>query len=205
MSFEHAACSFKSHYGAGTLHVYSFGGHEEDNILCIEIARESGSVVVDPLVRVQSACYTAEIFRATDCDCHEQLDLSLRRIHHEGGYLVYMLCDGRGAGLLTKVRGLALGDTKRLDTWDAYAELGVEPDPRDYGRVAAVLQDRGISSVRLLTNNPRKIEGLEDEGIRVEHVSLKIDATPDSLNYLVTKQQKFGHLYNYLTDSAADC
>jgi GTP cyclohydrolase II len=153
-----------------------------------------------PLVRVQSACYTAEIFRATDCDCHEQLDESLKRVHCEGGFVVYMICDGRGAGLLTKVKGLALGDTHGLDTWDAYKALGVEPDPRDYSRTALVLGDLGLRSIRLLTNNPRKITGLKDVGIDIEHVSLKIDATPDSLPYLVTKQRKFGHLYDYLAE-----
>jgi GTP cyclohydrolase II len=196
--FEHASCNFKSHYGSATLHIYSFGDHEEDNILCIEASPPAGdSPERAPLVRVQSACYTAEIFRATDCDCHEQLDESLTRVHQEGGFVVYMICDGRGAGLLTKVRGLALGDTNELDTWDAYQALGVEPDPRDYGRVAAVLTDRGLESVRILTNNPRKIAGLEQAGFSVEHVPLKIDATADSLPYLLTKQRKFDHLYDY--------
>ncbi|WP_170970245.1 hypothetical protein [Nocardioides jishulii] len=198
-AFEHASCDFVSHYGSGSLHVYSFGEHEEDNILCIEVpaAPDGETDVAFPLVRVQSACYTAEIFRATDCDCHEQLHESLVRVHRDGGLVVYMICDGRGAGLLTKVRGLALGDTQNLDTWDAYEALGVEPDPRDYSRVAAVLKDRGLQSLRLLTNNPRKIVGLEEVGFDVEHVSLKIDATTSSLPYLITKQRKFGHLYDY--------
>lgn len=200
-AFEHASCNFSSHYGSGTLHIYSFGDHEEDNILCIEVPSPEGEVdVASPLVRVQSACYTAEIFRATDCDCHEQLHQSLARVHRDGGLVVYMICDGRGAGLLAKVRGLALGDTQNLDTWDAYQALGVEPDPRDYSRVAAVLKDRGLRSLRLLTNNPRKIAGLEEAGFDVEHVSLKIDATTESLSYLVTKQRKFGHLYDYTSD-----
>lgn len=204
LEFEHASCSFKSHYGSGVLHVYSFGPHEEDNVLCVEVPTPSGESPKSALVRVQSACYTAEIFRATDCDCHEQLHQSLGRVHEEGGYLIYMICDGRGAGLLAKVRGLALGDTENLDTWDAYEALGIETDPRSYERVAAVIKDLGFASVRLLTNNPRKISGLVDQGIEVDHVSLTIDATQDSLPYLITKQRKFGHLYNYLDDTGPD-
>lgn len=197
VTFEHASSKFNSHYGSGILHIYSFGPHEEDNILCIEVPPPVGGPSELPLVRVQSACYTAEIFRATDCDCHEQLHESLERVHREGGYVLYMICDGRGAGLLTKVRGLALGDTQNFDTWDAYEFLGVQPDPRDYTQVVAVVRDRGLSSLRLLTNNPRKIAGLQDAGFTVERVPLRIEATVDSLPYLLTKQRKFGHLYDY--------
>lgn len=195
--FEHESCEFKSKYGISTLHVYSFGPHEEDNVLCLEVPRSRGSSE-PPLVRVQSACYTAEIFRSTDCDCHEQLHESLERVHDEGGYVVYMICDGRGAGLLTKIRGLSLGDTEGLDTFEAYERLGVSPDPREYSRVAQVLKDLGVTRLRLLTNNPRKIEGLGKSGLDVERTPLVIEATPDSWSYLKTKQEKFGHLSEYL-------
>lgn len=194
--FQHAQCEFKSLYGKATLHIYSFGPHEEDNVLCIEVP-DRASDSRSPLVRVQSACYTAEIFRSTDCDCHEQLEESLRRVHDEGGYVVYMICDGRGAGLLTKVRGLALGETDSLDTFDAYQRLGVSVDPRDYARVAEVLKDRNLHALRLLTNNPRKVEGLRDAGLEIERVPLEIEPTRDSWSYLKTKQEKFGHLFEY--------
>ena len=82
-----------------------------------------------PLVRVQSACYTAEIFRSTDCDCHEQLHTSLRLVHEQGGYIVYMLCDGRGAGLLNKVTALQMYAKAGVDTHDAYQQLGLDPIP----------------------------------------------------------------------------
>jgi GTP cyclohydrolase II len=192
-SFEHASCAFKSQYGVGTLHVYAFGPHEEDNVLCIEV-KQDGAPLPDPIVRVQSACYTAEIFRSTDCDCHEQLHTSLQTVFREGGFLVYMICDGRGAGLLTKIRGLALGDSEGLDTHDAYQRLGVDIDPREYDRVAAVLHDRGVERLRLLTNNPRKVIGLESAGIAVERLDLQIPPTPDSWPYLATKRSKMGHL-----------
>jgi GTP cyclohydrolase II len=187
---EHAVSPLKTAYGFARLHCYSFGPHEEDNILCVEAGdfRHSG------LVRVQSACYTAEIFRSTDCDCHEQLHKSLTLIHERGGLVVYMIADGRGAGLLTKVRGLALGASEGLDTFDAYHRLGVSPDPRSYDNVVGVLRDLGVSELRLLTNNPRKIAGLEAGGLRVIREPLEIASTLDSEPYLRSKREKFGHL-----------
>ncbi len=99
-----------------------------------------------------------------DCDFHEQLDASLRRISLEGGALLYMLCDGRGAGLLNKVRALELTRTEGLDTAAAYQRLGVPLDPRSYDRAAAALHHLGVPAVRLLTNNPRKLDGLSRHG-----------------------------------------
>lgn len=204
--FERASCAFKSHYGLATLHVYAFGLHEEDNILCIEVPESSGRAVSDgpTIVRVQSACYTAEIFRSTDCDCHEQLHASLEKVFRDGGLVVYMICDGRGAGLLTKIRGLALGDRLGLDTHDAYLRLGVPVDPRDYHRAAQVLKDLGVQHVQLLSNNPRKVDGLAAEGLVVDRVPLEIPPTEDSRPYLHTKQQKMGHLLGFGGLSDAD-
>lgn len=190
---KHACTPLSTRYGRSEFHCFSFGEHEEDNLLVADCRRGSPGRV---LLRVQSACYTAEIFRSTDCDCHEQLDTSLERIHAEGGVLVYMLADGRGAGLLTKVRGLALGATEGLDTFDAYMRLGVETDPRTYDRVAQVLNELGIDDVILLTNNPRKIDGLKEQGLTVERAPLQIAPTDDSAPYLATKRSKMGHLLN---------
>src|SRR5659263_81818 len=187
---DHAATPIETIYGSSVLHCFSFGPHEEQNILCIV----TEGYVASGLVRVQSACYTAEIFRSLDCDCHEQLDISLRMIHEEGGVVAYMIADGRGAGLLTKSRGLSLGATRGLDTFDAYRELGVAPDPRDYERVAEALRSLGLDRVRLLTNNPRKIEGLERHGFTVARQPLEVPPTAHSIAYLSTKRRKFGHL-----------
>ena len=191
MSFEHADCAIESIYGQSRLHVFSFGPNEQDNILCIDVLKIAPDV---PLVRVQSACYTSEIFRSTDCDCHEQLHASLGLIHEQGGLLVYMLADGRGAGLLTKVRGLALGESEGLDTFDAYVRLGKPVDPRDYSRVIEVLHALKQSSIRLLTNNPRKVDPLKQAGIGVERVPIEIEPTDASRPYLDAKRIKFGHL-----------
>ena len=129
---EHRYCQLRTGYGDGRLHCWAFGNHEEDNILALE----APPLVNNALVRVQSACYTGEIFQSLDCDCHEQLERSLMTIFQEGGLLIYMICDGRGAGLLRKIEGLALGQTEGLDTNDAYLKMGLPPDPRTYERVA---------------------------------------------------------------------
>jgi GTP cyclohydrolase II len=186
---EHAHTDFRSQFGRGTFHVFSWGQHEEDNVLALV----AGPATERPLVRVQSACYTAEIFRSTDCDCHEQLERSLGQIHEQGGAVLYMLCDGRGAGLLNKVRGLALA-ADGFDTADAYRHLGLELDPRRYDRVAECLRMLGLNDIRLLTNNPRKITGLREAGVRVQREPLLIEPTEHSRPYLQTKQRKLGHL-----------
>ena len=190
MTIDHAETPFRSLYGEGVFHCFSWGAHEEDNVLAVV----AGPPAECPVVRVQSACYTAEIFRSVDCDCHAQLDESLRRVHAEGGAVVYMLCDGRGAGLLTKVRGLALGASAGLDTADAYRHLGVELDPRRYDRVANVLRRLAIPRFRLLTNNPRKIAGLREAGLDVQREPLVIEPTDASRPYLTAKRDKLGHL-----------
>lgn len=173
-----------------------WGPHEEDNILVLH--NEFGE---NPLVRVQSACYTAEIFRSKDCDCHAQLETSLERIAAEGGAFVYMICDGRGAGLFDKVRGLELTRTLGLDTADAYEHLGVPLDPRDYDRVAYTLRHLGILRCRLLTNNPRKVAGLRRLGIDAHRESLEIEATPHSEPYLRAKAAKLGHVLEQFSQS----
>lgn len=186
-----ASTQLSTAYGDFKFHCFSWGPHEEDNILSLSSLQKP---MESPLCRIQSACYTAEIFRSLDCDCHEQLELSLTRIQSEGGLLIYVLSDGRGAGLLTKIRGLELGRIEGLDTSDAYTHLGVAQDPREYSRAAYVLHYMKITRVRLLTNNPRKIEGLAICGIQVERESLEIKATPDSAPYLQTKAKKMGHM-----------
>lgn len=194
--FRLASTTLETHYGDFTFYCFSFGKHEEDQILCLHDEKWNDT----PLVRVQSACYTAEIFRSKDCDCHEQLHTSLTRIANEGGLLIYMLCDGRGAGLYQKVLGLELGRTEGLDTADAYERLGLEQDPRTYGRAVSVFRYFQINRVRLLTNNPRKLKAISDAGIDVIREPLEIPPTESSFPYLETKRTKMGHLLG-LTNS----
>jgi GTP cyclohydrolase II len=190
-NYQVARTPLQTAFGEFEFYCFSWGGHEEDNILC---QHKTPYRHPKPLVRVQSACYTAEIFRSTDCDCHAQLARSLRCIQAEGGLLIYMLCDGRGAGLLNKTRGLALGHTHGLDTSDAYRSLGLEQDPRTYDRVVEVLRYFGVQRLRLLTNNPRKVSGLTSGGLDVEREPLEVASTEASRSYLQTKARKMGHM-----------
>lgn len=195
-TFEKSITKIETHYGNFDFACYSWGPHEEDNILCLMNQTDTENV----LVRIQSACYTAEIFRSLDCDCHEQLEESIKKIHMEGGILIYMLTDGRGAGLLNKVKGLELGRVKGLDTSEAYNELKIPQDPREYTRVLAIFDDLGIKSIRLLTNNPRKIEAIRNAGIETLRVPLEIKATKHSKPYLYTKTLKMGHMMDQFED-----
>jgi 3,4-dihydroxy 2-butanone 4-phosphate synthase/GTP cyclohydrolase II len=147
------------------------------------------------LVRVHSECMTGDIFGSLRCDCGEQLRLSLRRIAEEGrGVLLYMRQEGRGIGLVNKLKAYALQDSG-LDTVEANEHLGFPPDPRDYGIGAQILADLGLHKIRLLTNNPRKIVGLEGYGLKVsERVPISVGATDHNREYLETKRDKLGHL-----------
>ncbi|MGC8875436.1 MAG: bifunctional 3,4-dihydroxy-2-butanone-4-phosphate synthase/GTP cyclohydrolase II [Chloroflexia bacterium] len=147
------------------------------------------------LVRVHSECLTGDALGSLRCDCGQQLRAAMRAIAEEGrGVLLYMRQEGRGIGLLNKLRAYELQDTG-LDTVEANARLGFPPDLRDYGIGAQILSDLGVRKMRLLTNNPRKIVGLQGHGLEVvERVPLVIPPTPVNQDYLRTKKEKLGHL-----------
>jgi GTP cyclohydrolase II len=148
-----------------------------------------------PLVRLHSECLTGDVFGSLKCDCGPQLKEALRIIGREGGgVLLYLRQEGRGIGLANKLRAYALQD-RGLDTVDANRRLGFADDERDYGHAAAVLRALGIDRVRLLTNNPAKVEGLEAAGIHVaERVPHQMPANPHNADYLATKRKRSGHL-----------
>ena len=147
-----------------------------------------------PLVRVHSECLTGDVFGSRRCDCGPQLQLALRLIAAEGGVLLYLRQEGRGIGLANKLLAYQLQD-QGLDTVQANLALGFPPDFRDYGIGAQILTDLGVHRMRVLTNNPKKIKGLELYGLTViERVPLEIDPQPDNLLYLQTKRSKLGHM-----------
>lgn len=151
----------------------------------------------DLLVRVHSECLTGEVLHSLRCDCRDQLDLALERIQSAGrGVVLYLRQEGRGIGLGNKIRAYAKQD-EGLDTVDANLALGFEDDLRGYQVAADMLRDLGVRSVALMTNNPRKVEGLENDGIRVtRREPHEVAAHEHNRDYLKTKQSRLGHLGN---------
>ncbi|MFC1912833.1 bifunctional 3,4-dihydroxy-2-butanone-4-phosphate synthase/GTP cyclohydrolase II [Chloroflexota bacterium] len=147
------------------------------------------------LTRVHSECLTGDVFGSLRCDCGEQVGLALQRIAEEGrGVFLYMRQEGRGIGFHNKIRAYALQD-EGLDTVEANLSLGFEPDLRDYGIGAQILVNLDLHQIRLLTNNPKKVIGLEGYGLKVvETIPLIITPNPYNRNYLETKQKKLGHI-----------
>src|SRR5690349_12590957 len=161
------------------------------------LALVTGDVAGRPnvLVRVHSECLTGDVFASRRCDCGNQLHAALRQIQEEGnGVLVYMRQEGRGIGLAAKIHAYKLQE-EGLDTVEANAKLGYPSDPRDYGLGAQILFDLGVRRFRFLTNNPKKVVGLEGYGLEmIEQVPIRADANPHNEKYLQTKKAKLGHL-----------
>jgi 3,4-dihydroxy 2-butanone 4-phosphate synthase / GTP cyclohydrolase II len=147
------------------------------------------------LVRMHSECLTGDVFHSMRCDCGEQLDAAMQRIAEEGrGVIVYLRQEGRGIGLVNKLRAYNLQD-QGMDTVQANEALGFRPDLRDYGIGAQILVDLGLTSVRFLTNNPKKIVGIDGYGLTVdEQIPLNVAPNPHNSGYLATKRDKLGHL-----------
>lgn len=152
------------------------------------------------LVRVHSECLTGDVFGSRRCDCGSQLEKAMHMVQEAGkGVILYMQQEGRGIGLLNKIRAYALQD-QGCDTVEANLRLGFKPDLRDYGIGAQMLADLGVRKMRLMTNNPTKIVGLEGYGLEVvEQVPIVVEPCATNLRYLKTKKEKMGHLYDIKT------
>ncbi|MGE4351571.1 MAG: GTP cyclohydrolase II [Bdellovibrionales bacterium] len=158
------------------------------------VALVTGSPQPGCLIRIHSECLTGDVFKSAKCDCGEQLEAARLKIQDEGiGILLYMRQEGRNIGLVHKVEAYNLQSTQGCDTVDANRKLGLPDDARTYRAEAAILASLGLNFVQVLTNNPKKIEGLEKWGLKAERVPHVIEATPHSRDYLKAKREKMGH------------
>jgi len=183
-----------THYGAFTIHAY-----EDPLTHVIHLALVCGDVrgPAPPLVRVHSECLTGDLFGSDRCDCGQQLIKAMQVMQHEGrGVLVYLRQEGRGIGLVNKLRAYNLQDTG-LDTVEANLELGFEADQRSYEAAVAILQDLQVHHIRLLTNNPQKLAAFANSRIQVvARISLTVQPNGENLHYMRTKRDRLGHLLN---------
>jgi GTP cyclohydrolase II len=150
-----------------------------------------------PLVRVHSQCLTGDVFHSLRCDCRQQLEMALAMIRDEGaGILIYEQQEGRGIGLMAKLQAYELQDSG-LDTVEANERLGFKADQRDFALPGQILRTLGVSQVRLLSNNPEKVEALQRAGVEVvERVPCEVEPNPHAEEYLKTKKEKLGHLFS---------
>jgi len=190
-----ATTKMPTKYGNFTLQAYR---DTLDGYYHIALIKGSIRKKKNVLVRVHSECLTGDIFGSCRCDCGEQLERSLEMIEREGaGLLLYMRQEGRGIGLTGKLKAYELQD-KGKDTVEANLDLGFKADLRDYGIGAQILADLGLSTIRLITNNPRKIVGLEGYGLKVtERIPLEIIPNKHNIMYLRTKSKKLGHILSF--------
>lgn len=184
--------SLPTHYGDFQLHLYR---SVVDNVHHLALVKGTISNDDTTLVRVHSECLTGDVFGSCRCDCGNQLHAALEQIDEAGsGVLVYMRQEGRGIGLAAKIRAYKLQE-EGLDTVQANEKLGYPSDLREYGLGAQILFDLGVRHIRLLTNNPKKVVGLEGYGLNiVEQIPIKTPSNPHNERYLDTKREKLGHL-----------
>ena len=186
-----AVADLPTGHGAFRIHAYESPLDADTHVALVRGEIGDGENV---LVRVHSKCLTGDVFHSARCDCGAQLDTAIARIAAEGrGVLLYLNQEGRGIGLANKIRAYALQD-QGLDTVEANERLGFKADQRDYGIGAQILNDLGVKTMRLLTNNPRKFVGLQGYGLAIsDAVPLEIPASDSTRKYLKTKKDKLGH------------
>ena len=191
-----ASTKLPTEYGEFRLHAFE---NQIDNQTHVALVCGDVGDGRDILVRVHSQCLTGDVLRSTRCDCGAQRDKAMRRIATEGrGILLYLNQEGRGIGLANKVRAYGLQD-EGLDTVEANERLGFKPDQRDYGIGVQILRKLGVRSMRLLSNNPRKLVAIEGYGLSVtKWLPLEIPASATTLRYLTTKRNKLGHVLHGL-------
>ena len=179
-------------YGEFIMHAFHNASHpDQPHLALVSAEHKTGTT---PLVRIHSECCTGDIFASLRCDCGEQLKYALQKIGKEGGVIIYLRQEGRGIGLLEKLRAYKLQDSG-LDTVEANLQLGYAADIRDYTMAANILSHFGIHEIRLLTNNPDKIQSLNNLGIQViSRIPIIIPTRKENEGYMETKKSKLGHI-----------
>lgn len=185
--------AFPTKYGAFRIFFGFESEDHSDEVLALVMGSPATSDA--PLVRIHSQCLTGDVFKSSRCDCGQQLELSQKTIAEEGnGILIYQLQEGRGIGLVNKLRAYQLQDGG-MDTVQANHHLGFEADLRNYALCVEVLRHFGVTRLRLMTNNPGKVGALQEAGIEVvQRISIEIPSTDDTQKYLLAKKNKLGHL-----------
>ncbi len=177
----------------GEFRIHAFSDLPDDPMPHLALVAEGTDFSAEVLVRIHSECVTGDIFGSLRCDCGDQLAWAMRQTAADGGVIVYLRQEGRGIGLINKLRAYELQDAG-ADTIEANEQLGLPIDARDYADGIEILRRLGVKQVRLMTNNPLKIEAFLNSGIELtERVSISMPASPDSERYLATKRDVMGH------------
>lgn len=180
----------------GQYQIIAYSDNENDWMPHLAMISENTNLNQTVNIRIHSECITGDLFHSKRCDCGKQLDAAMKYIHENGGILLYLRQEGRNIGIINKLKAYNLQD-KGLNTAEANIELGFPADARDFKIAVEILEDLGITSINLLTNNPEKISYISESSIKlVKRIPLEINPEKENLDYLKTKKDYFGHLLN---------
>lgn len=183
----------------GEFEIIAYSENENDWMPHLAMISKNTDLRKTVNIRIHSECITGDLFHSKRCDCGKQLDATMKYIHENGGVLLYLRQEGRNIGIINKLKAYNLQD-KGLNTAEANIELGFPADARDFKIAVEILEDLGIQSVNLLTNNPEKISFIKDSSIKLIHrIPLEINPEKENLEYLKTKKDFFGHFLNNIS------
>lgn len=183
----------------GEFEIIAYSENENDWMPHLAMISKNTDLSKTVNIRIHSECITGDLFHSKRCDCGKQLDAAMKYIHENGGVLLYLRQEGRNIGIINKLKAYNLQD-KGLNTAEANIELGFPADARDFKIAVDILEDLGIQSVNLLTNNPEKISFIKDSSIKLIHrIPLEINPEKENLEYLKTKKDFFGHFLNNIS------
>ncbi|QYN49246.1 GTP cyclohydrolase II [Apibacter sp. ESL0432] len=183
----------------GEFEIIAYSENENDWMPHLAMISKNTDLKKTVNIRIHSECITGDLFHSKRCDCGKQLDAAMKYIHENGGVLLYLRQEGRNIGIINKLKAYNLQD-KGLNTAEANIELGFPADARDFKIAVEILEDLGIQSVNLLTNNPEKISFIKDSSIKLIHrIPLEINPEKENLEYLKTKKDFFGHFLNNIS------